>query len=105
MSKLAMIAKFPGVKSSVLSDAAGGFLDAAGDVDGETVAAVAGVLTTMMGEAGEQLGLGALRRMSFTGRARACLVAVQSDAVVTAFVEPSTSIGAVEKALDATGEA
>ena len=105
MSKLALIATLPGVTSAVLGDPAGGFLDATGDVDGETAAAVTGFLTSTMVQAGDALGLGALRRMSFTGEARACLVFVQPDSVVTAFVEPASSVAAVEKAVDAKREA
>ena len=100
MSSLKLIASRPEVKSAVLSDLAGAFLDAVREPDGENIAAVTGVLTSTMLQAGEQLGLGALRTISFAGQAKACLVAVQGDSVITAIVEPPTSVAAVEKVLD-----
>jgi hypothetical protein len=85
----------------VLTDMAGGFLDALREPDGESVAAVTGFLTSTMNQAGEDLGLGALRAISFLGQGKACLVVVQGDAVTTAFIEPAESLSAVEKAFDA----
>ena len=49
---------------------------------------------------GELLGLGAQRRLSYSGASRACLVAILGDKVLTAFVEPATALVSVEKALD-----
>ena len=100
MSTLKLIASRPEVKSAVLSDLAGAFLDAIREPDGENVAAVTGFLTITMVQAGEHLGLGTLRTISFAGQARACLIAVGSDSVVTAIVEPPTSVAGVEKVLD-----
>jgi predicted regulator of Ras-like GTPase activity (Roadblock/LC7/MglB family) len=100
MSNLAIIAKLPEVKSAVLGDLAGGFLDAVREQDGETVAAVMGFVSSSLVQAGDQLGLGALRRISVAGEARACLVVVQTDSVITACVEPAKSLAAVEKVLD-----
>jgi hypothetical protein len=100
MSDLNLIANRPEVKSTVLSDAAGTFLDAVGESDGENVAAVSGFLASAMVRAGEHVGLGALRVLSFASQARACLVVVQGDSVVTAFVEPPTSVAAIEKVID-----
>ncbi len=102
MLDLKLIANRPEVKRAVLSDPAGGLLDADREPDGETVAAVTGFLTSTMTQAGDQLGLGALRTISFAGGAKACLVAVQSDSMLTAFVEPPTSIPALEKVLDSS---
>ena len=100
MSDLKLIASRPDVKSAVLSDLAGAFLDAVREPDGENVAAMSGFLTSAMVQAGEHVGLGALRALSFAGQARACLVVIQGDSVVTAFVEPPTSVAAVEKVID-----
>jgi hypothetical protein len=100
MGDLKRIAKLPEVKSAVLTDMAGGFLDALREPDGESVAAVTGFLTSTMNRAGEDLGLGTLRGISFSGQARGCLIVVQGSSVTTMFVEPPTSIPAVEKAFD-----
>jgi predicted regulator of Ras-like GTPase activity (Roadblock/LC7/MglB family) len=97
---LAAIANLPDVKSAVLGDLAGAFHDAVREADGETVAAVMGFVSSAMGEAGDQLGLGALRRISVQGEARACLVVVHGSLVVTACVEPARSLAALEKLLD-----
>jgi hypothetical protein len=102
MADLKQIATRPEVKSAVLSNRAGGFLDAVRESDGETVAAVTGFLTSSIAQAGEQLGLGLLRNISFTGEARACLVFLQGDSVVTAFVEPPAAAAGLEKAFDAS---
>lgn len=100
MSDLALIAKLPDVKSAVLGDLGGAFLDAIQEPDGETVAAVMGFVATHLVEAGAQLGLGGLRTVSVAGPVRGCLVAVRDRSVLTATVEPSRSLGAVEKAVE-----
>jgi hypothetical protein len=100
MGDLKRVAKIPEVKSAVLTDMAGGFLDALREPDGESVAAVTGFLTSTMNQAGDDLGLGALRGISFSGQARGCLIVVQGNSVTTAFVEPPTSIPGVEKLFD-----
>ncbi len=100
MSDLATIANLPDVKSAVLGDLTGGFHDAVREQDGETVAAVMGFVSSAMVQAGEELGLGALRRISVAGEARACVVAIQGDRVITAWIEPGKSLVSVEKLLD-----
>ena len=100
MGDLKLVAKIPEVKSAVLTDMTGGFLDALREPDGESVAAVIGFLTSTMNQAGEDLGLGALHGISFSGQARACLIVVQGGLVTTVFIEPPTSLPAVEKAFD-----
>jgi predicted regulator of Ras-like GTPase activity (Roadblock/LC7/MglB family) len=100
MSDLAQIASLPDVKSAVLGDLAGGFHDAVRESDGETVAAVMGFVSSAMAQAGEELGLGALRRVAVASEARACIVVVRGDQVITACVEPGKSLPAVEKVLD-----
>jgi predicted regulator of Ras-like GTPase activity (Roadblock/LC7/MglB family) len=102
MSDLAFIAKLPDVKSAVLGDLAGGFHDAVREQDGETVAAVMGFVSSAMVSAGEQLGLGALRKILIAGDARGCLVVVHGNVVITASVEPGKSVAAVEKILDSS---
>ncbi len=100
MSDLTVIAKLPDVKSAVLGDLAGGFHDALREQDGETVAAVMGFVSSAMVNAGDQLGLGALRRISIASEARACLVLVNGTTVITASVEPGKSLPVIEKILD-----
>jgi len=98
---LAAIAKLPEVRSAVRGDRSGAFLDAVNEADGETVAAVMGFVASTLAEAGDQLGLGALRRATLLGQSRAYLVTMQGDAVITALVD-AKSVAAVEKALDAS---
>lgn len=100
MAELAMISKIPNVRSAVLGDLAGGFHDAVREQDGETIAAVMGFVASAMAEAGEQLGLGALSRISVSCEARACLVHVRAGSVLTAFIEPGSALPAVEKVID-----
>jgi hypothetical protein len=102
MIDLARIAKIPNVASAVLGDLTGGFYDAIREGDGESVAAVTGFISTSIGQAGEQLGLGALWRVSLAGATRACLIAIEGGTVVTIGVAPPGSLPSVERALDST---
>ncbi len=101
MADLATVARFPHVASAVLGDAEGGFHDAIREVDGEAVASVSAFAATSLSQAGEELGLGALRRIAVTGEKRALVVAVSGSALLTARVDPVAALAAVEKALDA----
>ena len=103
MSDLATIAGLPDVRSAVLGDLAGGLHDAVREPDPETVAAVVGFVASALVQAGDELGLGALRRISVSAAARGCVVAVHGHSVVTAWVEPR-SLAAIETALDGAGE-
>jgi hypothetical protein len=102
MSNLALIAGIPEVRSAVLGDLAGGFYDAVEEADGETVAAVMGFLSSALVQAGEGLGLGALRRTTVAGATQAHVVVLRDGSVITACVEPPGALATVEKALDTT---
>lgn len=104
MPDLAAISRLPNVKSAVLGDLSGGFHDAVREPDGESVAAVMGFVSTALADAGDQLGLGALARISVSGGARAALVTLRDGYVTTAFVEPGSSLGAVEKLLEGSAQ-
>ncbi len=104
MSDLTAIAKIPDVKSAVLGDLAGGFHDAVREQDGESLAAVMGFVSSALVLAGDQLGLGALRRITIAGEARGCVVLVVGNSVTSAWVEPAKSLAAVEKVLDSAAE-
>jgi hypothetical protein len=101
MSDLALIANLPEVRSAVLSDLSGALLDAVRDADPESSAAVAGFLASALAQGGDQLGLGPLRKAAVTGERRACFLVFRGGAVVSACIEPPTSIAAVEIVLDA----
>jgi predicted regulator of Ras-like GTPase activity (Roadblock/LC7/MglB family) len=100
MTELARIAKIPNVASAVLGDLAGAFYDAIREGDGESVAAVTGFISTSVAQAGEQLGLGALARVTLAGPTRACVLAVEAGTVVTLAVSPPGALSAVERTLD-----
>jgi predicted regulator of Ras-like GTPase activity (Roadblock/LC7/MglB family) len=100
MTELTRFASLPDVKSAVLGDLAGSFLDSLREPDGESVAAVMGFVCSTLAHVGAELGLGALRRVSVTSDVRACVVLVTGDSVVTACIEPARSLAAFEKALD-----
>jgi hypothetical protein len=104
MSDLASITSLPEVHSAVLGDLAGGFHDAVNEPDGESVAAVMGFVSSTVVEAGEQLGLGPLHRISISGEAAASLVLVDGDLVIAASVVPAKALAAVEQALTESGE-
>lgn len=102
MADLASVARIPNVASAVLGDAAGGFHDAIREQDGEAVASVAAFVVTSLTQAGEELGLGVLRRVAVASERRATLVATAGGTVVTARVEPAAALAAVERAFDAS---
>jgi predicted regulator of Ras-like GTPase activity (Roadblock/LC7/MglB family) len=102
MADLASVARIPHVASAVLGDAAGAFYDAIREQDGEAVASVVAFVTTSLGQAGEELGLGALLRVAMAGEKRGLLVAAAGGALVTARVEPASALAAVERAFDAS---
>ncbi len=102
MADLASTARIPNVASAVLGDLAGGFHDAIREGDGEAVASVAAFVASSLARAGEELGLGAVRRVAIVGEQRAVVVALSGGVVVTVRVEPPGALGAVEKALDAS---
>lgn len=102
MADLSTVARIPGVASATLGDGDGGFHDAIREVDGESVASVSAFVATTLGHAGEELGIGALRRIAVAGERRGLVVAVAGSALVTARVEPVAALAAVEKALDAS---
>lgn len=102
MSDLAVIAGIPNVASAVLGDLTGGFFDAVREPDGESVAAVAGFLSTSLAQTGERLGLGSLGRISLSGASRAFVIVLHGSAVVAATVEPASALPTVERAIDGT---
>jgi predicted regulator of Ras-like GTPase activity (Roadblock/LC7/MglB family) len=102
MADLASVARIPNVAGAVLGDAGGAFYDAIREQDGESVASVAAFVTTSLGQAGEELGLGALRRVAMAGEKRGLLVAAAGGVLVIARVEPATALAAVERAFDAS---
>ncbi|MGB8931042.1 MAG: hypothetical protein WCC48_07325 [Anaeromyxobacteraceae bacterium] len=100
MIDLTRIAKIPNVASAVLGDLGGCLHDAVREPDGEAVAAVTGFISTSLQDAGDQLGLGALTRVSMAGGTRAVVIALDGGNVVTIGVAPPGSLPAVERALD-----
>jgi hypothetical protein len=100
MSDLELIARIPSVKGAVHGDLEGTFLEAAGAVDGEGLAAEMGFFASTLAGVGEELGIGALATVAVAGPARACLVVLRGPAVITALVEPVRALGTVEKAVE-----
>src|SRR4051812_26996707 len=91
----AQIAKLPEVTAVVVSDPSGAMLEASGAIDGETAAAVYAVAVEALGRAGEQLGLGPFLRASITGPAKACLVCVHDEGIVSVQVDPTKPMAGV----------
>src|SRR5215208_745613 len=95
MTDLATIGKLPDVKSAVLGDLGGGYLDALRESDGETIAAVMGVVSSALSTVAGELGFGALRRISIAAEATAWVVSVEGNAVLTACIQPAKSLAAI----------
>ncbi|HVP66117.1 MAG TPA: hypothetical protein VMT17_02520 [Anaeromyxobacteraceae bacterium] len=94
-----LIAKLPEVKSALVSTRQGGVVEVMREREGERVAAVVGFLSSTLGEAGDELGLGHLRRVAFNGPGRGGVIAVAGAELVAAFVEPPSSVASIEKLL------
>ncbi len=97
---LTAIASLPAVKSTMLCDPAGALLQATGEDDAESAAAVVGFLTATLGRVGDELGLGPLYRMSVAGPARATLIVSLGDSVLSTVIAPSSAFPTVENAID-----
>jgi predicted regulator of Ras-like GTPase activity (Roadblock/LC7/MglB family) len=100
MMDLELLVRLPDVRSAVLGDLGGLYQDGFQEPDGPAVAAVAGMVASLLLEVGEQMGLGPLRSASVSGATRARIFLLRADAVMTATVEPARSLGAVERALE-----
>jgi predicted regulator of Ras-like GTPase activity (Roadblock/LC7/MglB family) len=100
MSALSTIVKLPEVKGAVLGDFSGVFLDAVREQDGESIAAVMGFVANSLVQAGEQLGLGTLRRAAVSGELRASLLVVDKRHVLTLKIDPPKALPAVEKQVE-----
>jgi predicted regulator of Ras-like GTPase activity (Roadblock/LC7/MglB family) len=101
MSDLEQLIRFPEVTSAVLGDLSGSYQDSYQEADGESVAAVAGFVASNLLQAGELMGLGALRSISVTGAAQARVILLRAGTVLTGTVKPARALGALEKALEA----
>ncbi len=101
MADLRFLTKLPEVKSAVLSDASGGLVEAIREPDGESVAAVMSFLVSSLGQAGEEVGLGPLNRLSYSGPTQATLVVLFAEGILSANIQPPGAFPAVERALDA----
>lgn len=97
---LTNIASLPEVKGVLLCDPSGALLDSLGEADAESAAAVAGFVSSGLGQIGEELGLGPLYRVSVTGPRRALLLLTLSEGVVQAAIEPASAFAATEHAID-----
>jgi predicted regulator of Ras-like GTPase activity (Roadblock/LC7/MglB family) len=94
------VARFPEVIALVVSDVSGALVDATGEVDGESVAAIIAVAVRSLNATGEQLGIGTLKRSSLTGAGLACVLAVNDQELFGIYVDPTKPLGAFEKKLD-----
>jgi hypothetical protein len=104
MTDIATIARFPEVKKIVRTDRQGTLIDSLREPEPEGVAAVAGFVVGALVQAGDQLGLGALRRVVATGPRYADLAAVSERTIILLRIEPASAVVAAEKALDAPSQ-
>ena len=100
MTDLTRLANLPELSSLVLGDLSGVFLDSVNEPDGEAVAAIMGFAAATLADVGNLLGVGELRRIAIASPGAACLVALDVDSVITASIESSRSLMAVEKQVD-----
>lgn len=99
MTELEAVANVAGVSAAVLGNLEGTYLGALRTNDGETIAAEMGFVGSSFLEIGTLLGLGALGTISLAGRAKACLLVVRPQSLITALISPPQSLGPVERAV------
>ncbi len=91
----------PEVSSTVLGDREGTLLEALGDADPETTAAVSGFTVNHLAEAGGLLGLGELERLTAVGGQQTTVLQVSDEHVLAVRVDPRRPIVSVEKKIGA----
>jgi predicted regulator of Ras-like GTPase activity (Roadblock/LC7/MglB family) len=96
----AQICRLPEVTALVVSDRSGAMIETTGEIDGEAAGPVYTVAAEALARAGEQLGLGELQRVSISGPATACVVAVHDEGVVGVHGDPRKPLAGLEKKLD-----
>ncbi len=100
MGNLSVITQLPEVLSAVWSDPSGAVLDASGNVDSETVGALAAFIVQNAAQAGADLGLGRFHRAVVSSPGRTCLLCEWSGGVLGLSVDPGKPLPALEKKLD-----
>ncbi|MBK8013563.1 MAG: roadblock/LC7 domain-containing protein [Deltaproteobacteria bacterium] len=100
MQILSLLTNVREIKHAVVSDLAGTLLESMGESDAETIGAVMGYTAAAINDVGAALGLGELQRISYAGKAQSCVVTMLDENVVATFIDPSTSMAAVEKKID-----
>jgi len=101
MGVLSQLSGIREVKRAVAGDLEGALVEVVGEAEGETIAAVAAFALSQMNAAGEVLGLGAARRITFAGKGALLIVSLVDRTTVAAYAEPSTPAAGLEKKLDA----
>jgi predicted regulator of Ras-like GTPase activity (Roadblock/LC7/MglB family) len=99
MKEFSSISKIPGVIAAVVGDSDGALVEWSGSVDGESSAAVHAFAVRGFAQAGEQVGLGELQRMSIVGPSSACVIAVTRDSLVGVYGDPSKPVAGLERRL------
>ncbi len=100
MKNFGLIAKSPEVVGAVVSDFSGALLESSGNIDPEGTAAVLAYTSQALGQAGEQLGLGALTRAVVVGPGKTGIVTLLQDGVLGVYIDPTKSTANFEKKLD-----
>ena len=100
MTALSDIARFPEVTSVVAGDLNGAVLECIDEPEGEVVASVMGFVVSLLSMVGRSLGVGPVARIAINGATRSCIVTVQGQTAVTAFIGPKESVGTMIKKLE-----
>jgi predicted regulator of Ras-like GTPase activity (Roadblock/LC7/MglB family) len=102
MKNFDLIAKFPEILGAALSDTSGALLESFGDMDGEVTGAVHSYIASSLTQAGDALGIGPFQRGTLASPTGSCLIFVQDDTVLGAYVGPNKPASAVEKKISDT---
>lgn len=97
MKEFSSISKIPGVIATVVGDQDGALTEWSGSVDGESSAAVHAFAVRGLAQAGDQVGLGELHRLSIVGPSSACVIVVARDSILGVYGDPSKPVTGLER--------
>jgi predicted regulator of Ras-like GTPase activity (Roadblock/LC7/MglB family) len=101
MGVLTALSSIREIKRAIVGDLDGTLIEVLGEPEAEAVAAAMGFAAATMNQVGEILGLGNMRRFTFTGKKDPCIATLLDTTIVAVFVDPAASLPAIEKKLDA----
>jgi predicted regulator of Ras-like GTPase activity (Roadblock/LC7/MglB family) len=100
MSLLSLFTGMSEVKHAVLANTTGELSETMGEIDGKELAAVMALVANQLDQAGSNLGLGPLEKLTILGEKTSSITAIREGFLVSVGLEPNRSTTAIERKLD-----